>query len=134
MEVHAILIQFPIVAKCHILSCRWHDSRPCQGPFGQHNNTKAIEFRYRCAQDMQVKGLSHKTADTSKQRDRRSMMFFDCQSHLNITLQVVNQILTTKIDLKHTDDHVPYYTTTVTPEVIKCISENQSKRMGDVSV
>ena len=83
---------------------------------------------------MRVKGLSHKTADTSKQQDWRSMMFFDCQSHLNITLQVVNQILTAKIDLKHTDDHVPYYTTTVTPEAIKCISENQSKRMGDVSV
>ena len=45
------------------------------------------------------------------------MMFFDCQSHLNITLQVVNQMLTTKIDLKHTDDHIPYYTTTVTVKI-----------------
>ena len=62
------------------------------------------------------------------------MVFFDCQSHLNITLQVVNQMLTAKIDLKHMDDHVPYHATTVTPEAIEYISKNQSKQMGDVSI
>ncbi len=121
------------VTKHLVLSHRWHDSRLCQGTFGQDNNTKAIEFHYHCAQDTQIKGLPHKTIDSSKHQDWQSMVFFDCQSHLNITLQVVNQMLTAKIDLKCMDDHIPYHTTTVTPEAIEYISENQSKQMGDVS-
>ncbi|KAF8328243.1 uncharacterized protein EI90DRAFT_3290726 [Cantharellus anzutake] len=39
------------------------------------------------------------------------MTSFDCQSHLLITLQVVNSILAARIDIKHMDNHVPYRAT-----------------------
>ena len=109
---------------------RYHDSN-LRGRKGQGN---AIEFHYRCAQDKQMQESSRKITDPSKRRDRRSMTFFNCESHLNITLKVMGDTLTAKIDLKHTDDHVPYHATAVAPKAIDYISQNKSKSMKEVRI
>jgi len=93
----------------------------------------AIEFCYRCAQDQKAKCKSRKHADETKHRDRRNMTYFECQSHLNIMLQVVFDVPTAKIDLQHMDDHIPYHATSVPPKDLEWISSNQTKSMRDVS-
>ncbi|SRR5258708_35213002 len=93
----------------------------------------AIEFRYRCAQDQKSKGKPRKHTDATRHRDRRHMAYFECQSHLNITLQVVFDVLTAKIDLKHMGDHVPYRATTVSSEDPDSISSSRTTLMKHVS-
>ena len=60
------------------------------------------------------------------------MDYFDCQSHLNITLQVVFDILTAQISLKHMDNHTPYCAMAVSPLDLEWIPSNQTQSMKDV--
>jgi len=123
----------PLLLLLSLLSakfCRFHCHRPQQG---MNPDTQAVEFRYQCAQDIQTKCPSQKNANPSKCRDRRSMTFFNCQSHLNITIQVMNQVVIAKIDLKHMDDHIPYQAVTIPPDVLSYIEVNRTKSMKTVS-
>ena len=94
--------------------------------------TNAMQFHFQCAQDKQIKKASHKSEVLSKCWDWRSMVFFNCQSHLNITLQVVHSILTAKIDIKHMDDHILYCAITVPAKALDYITLNKMKSMKDV--
>ena len=109
---------------------RFHDAVPQKGKEG---GLPAIEFCYRCAQDTKSKAKSRKHADMSKHQDCQNMSYFDCESHLNIMLQVVYGVLTAKIDLKHMDDHIPYRATTVPLVDLEWISANRTRSMKDVS-
>ncbi|KAF8337362.1 uncharacterized protein EI90DRAFT_3287000 [Cantharellus anzutake] len=114
-----------------ILGYRWryHDMIQRVGVRGE---LPAFFFRYRCAQDQQMQEKARKTTDVSKQRDRRAMAFFNCESHLHVTLQIIHSTFTAKIDLKHTDDHIPYRATQLPPEALEMIATNKEKLLKDV--
>jgi hypothetical protein len=129
MEVHT---HCPPVAKHHLyIPLRYHDSRPRKGMEG---GLAAIEIRYRCAQDKKSQRKSRKHTDVAKHRDRRYMTYFDCRSHLNITLQVISGVLMAKIDLKHADDHIPYCATAIPPKDLQWILTNKTRSMKEVSM
>ncbi|KAF8316453.1 uncharacterized protein EI90DRAFT_3134467 [Cantharellus anzutake] len=60
------------------------------------------------------------------------MAFFNCESHLHVTLQIIHSTFTAKIDLKHTDDHIPYHATQLPPEALEMIATNKEKLLKDV--
>ena len=131
MEVHTVLIYCCPFAKCCLYNLlRYHDSRPQKGMQG---GSSAIETQYRCAQDQKSQRKSRKHLDITKHRDRQHMSYFNCQSHLNITLQVISSVLMAKINLKHTDDHIPYRATAIPPKDLEWMSSNQTRSMKEVS-
>ncbi len=119
------------IAKCSLyIPLRYHDSRPQKGMEG---GSPTIEIWYHCAQDKKSQRKSGKHANVAKHQDHQYMTYFDCQSHLNIMLQVISGVLMAKIDLKHADDHIPYCTTAIPPKDLQWILTNKTRSMKEVS-
>ncbi|KAF8325049.1 uncharacterized protein EI90DRAFT_3157113 [Cantharellus anzutake] len=113
-----------------ILGYRWN-YHGTKRRSGKKEETPALLFRYRCAQDQYLQ-RSRKIADHAKHQDRRTHAFFGCESHLDITLQVIQGLLTARIDLKHTDDHIPYRATHLPPKALELITLNKDKPLKDL--
>jgi len=61
------------------------------------------------------------------------MVYFKCESHLDITLQQIGGLFMAKIDLRHMDNHIPYHATQLPLGALELISENKDKALKDVS-
>ncbi|KAF8324408.1 uncharacterized protein EI90DRAFT_3019546 [Cantharellus anzutake] len=121
-----------ISTQCSIIlgyKWRYHDTQTHARKEGEQ---PALHFRYWCAQDRQLLQKSRKINDSSKQWDRQTIAYFECKSHLHITIQPIQGILTAKIDIMHIDDHIPYCATHLPPEARDIIEKNKDKSLKDV--
>ncbi|KAF8587588.1 hypothetical protein K439DRAFT_1547853 [Ramaria rubella] len=82
-------------------------------------NISATCFSYHCMQNKDWKKISKKCDDPTKQRDTLSMLAFDCNGWLHVTVEDGNRHAHIKV--QHKDDHVPYSVISLPDDVKRLI-------------
>jgi hypothetical protein len=67
----------------------------------------------------------------AKPRDKIAMDSFSCQGWLHITINDGDNVAW--VTISHADDHVPYYSIDVPPDIVEYVHANHNLTLGEVS-
>jgi hypothetical protein len=94
--------------------------------------TETTRFMYHCAQTVSRQHKPKKAQrDGAKSRDKIAMDAFACKGWLHITVMDSDHLA--YIQIKHLDDHIPYYSIDVPPKIIEFVHENHNLTSVKVS-
>ena len=79
-------------------------------------------FRYHCAQNSKRQHKPKECENKENQRDKIAMAAFDCDGWLTVTISDQSDIAF--IQISHKDDHIPYWTIDISPDVKDYVHEN----------
>ena len=74
--------------------------------YNYKTNSTSTKFSYYCAQNKHRQAESNKCDNPAKQHDRLSMVVFECNGWLHVTVR--DGVAEVDITVQHKDDHVPY--------------------------
>ncbi|KAJ7500458.1 hypothetical protein B0H11DRAFT_1714586 [Mycena galericulata] len=88
-----------------------------------HKRAPSTRFMYHCAQSEARQNAPRKSeGEGVKHRDKISMDAFECHGWLHVTVNDWDDIAFVK--LLHQDDHVPYWSIDVPPDVVEFVRQN----------